>query len=117
MSLQSLIRIEYAVAFLLCLFLYIYLDYSLFLFALFLLLPDVTMIGYFINNQFGARLYNVGHSFIIPMICIIFALSMGVSSLLMVALIWFAHICMDRALGFGLKYTEHFRETHIQKIV
>ncbi|WP_413376015.1 DUF4260 domain-containing protein [Alkalihalobacillus sp. 1P02AB] len=116
MSLQSLIRIEYAVAFLLCLFLYVHLDYSFFLFAILLLLPDVTMIGYFINNQVGARLYNVGHSFIIPITLTVFSLSMGVSSLLMIALIWFAHICMDRALGFGLKSNHHFKETHIQRI-
>jgi hypothetical protein len=31
-----------------------------------------------------------------------------------VSLIWIAHIGMDRALGFGLKYPASFRFTHIQ---
>jgi hypothetical protein len=32
------------------------------------------------------------------------------------ALIWFAHIGMDRALGFGLKYPTAFRHTHLGRI-
>jgi hypothetical protein len=30
------------------------------------------------------------------------------------ALIWLAHISFDRCLGFGLKFPESFRVTHIQ---
>jgi hypothetical protein len=30
------------------------------------------------------------------------------------ALIWTAHIAMDRLLGFGLKYQDGFKPTHIQ---
>jgi hypothetical protein len=32
-----------------------------------------------------------------------------------VGLIWIAHIGVDRMLGFGLKYAEGFRVTHLQK--
>lgn len=34
----------------------------------------------------------------------------------LLALIWFAHIGMDRALGYGLKYPSGFRETHLGRI-
>jgi hypothetical protein len=30
-----------------------------------------------------------------------------------IALIWAAHIGIDRALGFGLKYPDAFRSTHL----
>jgi hypothetical protein len=33
-----------------------------------------------------------------------------------VALIWLAHIGMDRALGFGLKYPTGFRDTHLGRV-
>src|SRR6267378_8432946 len=31
-------------------------------------------------------------------------------------LIWLAHIGFDRALGFGLKYPTHFKDTHLQHV-
>jgi len=36
--------------------------------------------------------------------------------LLMAALIWLAHIFLDRALGYGLKYEDAFKKTHLQQI-
>jgi hypothetical protein len=37
-------------------------------------------------------------------------------TLLPYALIWTAHIAMDRLLGFGLKYPTRFQDTHLQRI-
>jgi hypothetical protein len=36
--------------------------------------------------------------------------------LLTYALIWTAHIGVDRLLGFGLKYPTRFQDTHLQRI-
>jgi hypothetical protein len=33
-----------------------------------------------------------------------------------VALIWFAHIGMDRTVGYGLKYPTSFKDTHLQRV-
>jgi hypothetical protein len=33
--------------------------------------------------------------------------------LLALGLIWLAHIGMDRLLGYGLKYADHFQHTHL----
>ena len=38
------------------------------------------------------------------------------ADLLHVALIWVAHIGADRAMGYGLKYPTHFRDTHLQRL-
>jgi hypothetical protein len=32
------------------------------------------------------------------------------------ALIWLAHIGVDRALGYGLKYPDGFKDTHLQRV-
>jgi hypothetical protein len=31
-------------------------------------------------------------------------------------LIWIAHIGLDRAIGYGLKYPTGFRDTHLGKV-
>lgn len=33
-----------------------------------------------------------------------------------VALIWIAHIAVDRALGYGLKLSSSFQDTHLGRI-
>ena len=35
---------------------------------------------------------------------------------LSLGLIWLAHIGFDRALGYGLKYTQGFRYTHLGRV-
>ena len=32
------------------------------------------------------------------------------------ALIWIAHIGLDRAIGYGLKYASGFKETHLARV-
>ena len=35
---------------------------------------------------------------------------------LQVGLIWTAHIGIDRAIGYGLKYRTGFKDTHMQRV-
>src|SRR5699024_12280664 len=90
--------------------------FSLCLFLLFLLIPDISMLGYLYNNKIGSYIYNIGHSYIIPILITLLYLAMGVDLLLGIALIWLAHIAMDRTIGYGLKYTVGFDKTTIQKV-
>ena len=111
-----LIRIEYGIAFLLILYFYGLLDFSLWTFFIFLLVPDITMIGYLFDKTIGATIYNFGHSLIIPLFLLVLSIALSMNWLLITSLIWLAHIFMDRCLGFGLKYKDSFQETHIQKV-
>lgn len=113
---KLLIRVEYGVAFLLLLFIYWQLDFSLWFFFILLLVPDITMVGYVMNPKMGAIIYNFGHSLIIPYL--LFIVSFGTSNelLVMSAFIWTAHILMDRCFGFGLKYEHSFKNTHLQRL-
>ena len=95
---------------------YITLGGSGWLFAALLFVPDVSMVGYLVNPRAGSIIYNAVHNYIAP------AAVMGLSLLLHsdagvhIALIWLAHIGMDRMLGFGLKYPTVFKDTHLQHI-
>ena len=86
------------------------------LFALLFLAPDLSLLGYATNApRFAAALYNAGHTFTLPLLLgfasSLFAWHTGLA----LALIWFAHISFDRALGYGLKFAQAFRPTHIQR--
>lgn len=82
-------------------------------FALFLL-PDLSMLGYLAGPRVGARAYNLAHSTVGPLV-LAAATFVGLlpASLLALSYIWLAHIGMDRALGYGLKYEEGFGLTHL----
>lgn len=85
-------------------------------FAALLLVPDVSMLGYLHGPRLGAACYNAGHSLIGPALLGGIALASAGSnatSALLVVLIWVAHIGMDRAFGYGLKYADRFGHTHL----
>lgn len=78
-----------------------------------LLAPDVSMLGYLRGPAVGAALYNLFHNYLPPAALAAFGVLGGNQLLLLLALIWFAHIGMDRLLGYGLKYSSGFKDTHI----
>ena len=116
MAIKQMIQLENGVAFALSFCIYIQLDYPIWLFFTLLFIPDITMAGYALNNKIGALVYNLGHSFILPLLLLLSYLYFSKDYLLIVSIIWFAHIFMDRLLGFGLKYQDSFHHTHIQRI-
>ena len=82
-------------------------------FFIFFLLPDIAFAGYLIGARAGAISYNLTHSSIGAFGCLIAGL-LSVSSIwTATGLIWLAHIGFDRVLGYGLKYSQGFRYTHL----
>lgn len=86
------------------------------MFALLLLAPDLGMIGYLANPRVGSYTYNAVHFYTIPAVLAALALAGEWPLGVQLALIWFAHIGMDRMLGFGLKYPTNFKDTHLQRV-
>ena len=91
-------------------------DYGWLFFAALLLVPDVAMLPYLISKQAGAFGYNLVHTTSTPLILAGLSLLMGWNGGLAVALIWFAHIGMDRTVGYGLKYSTDFKDTHLNRV-
>lgn len=80
-----------------------------------LLVPDLAMLGYLGGPRLGASLYNLVHSYVGPgALAVVGVLTAG--PLFGVALIWTAHIGLDRLLGYGLKYPTAFGHTHLGQI-
>lgn len=77
------------------------------------LLPDIGMIGYIINSKVGAITYNLLHDKATAVILKIIGYAFGLHWVLLIGIIMFGHASFDRALGFGLKYHDDFKHTHL----
>ena len=111
-----LLRLEGLALGLVCVWLYRGIHESWLMFAVLILAPDLSMVGYLAGPRVGAMTYNIVHTWAAPVV--LFAISWwgGVAILLPLAFILGAHIGFDRALGFGLKLPTSFRDTHLGRI-
>jgi hypothetical protein len=83
-------------------------------FAWLFLLPDLSFAGYLLGPRAGASAYNALHSELGPLLLAAAALTGSAPhAALAIALIWAAHVGLDRALGYGLKYSDSFTHTHL----
>ena len=79
-------------------------------------LPDIGMSGYFVNTKIGAVVYNLFHTTAIPATLLVIFFLTQQYSLLIFGFVWLAHIGIDRLMGYGLKYTDEFKHTHMQEV-
>ena len=86
------------------------------LFALLFLVPDLSFAGYLLGPRIGALAYNMMHSTVGPLTLAAVSLVFDQHLILALALIWLAHIGLDRALGYGLKQARGFGFTHLGPI-
>jgi hypothetical protein len=110
---KVLLKLEEVGIFLLCIFLFAKLNFAWWWFPALLFLPDIGMIGYIINPKIGAMTYNFFHFRLIASLVAICSVVFSHEYLQLAAIILFAHISLDRALGYGLKYNEGFAYTHL----
>ena len=113
MSPRTLLHLEGASVLAVSLLAYQWAHGSWLLFAILFLAPDLSMLGYLANGRAGAIFYNLIHTYVLPLLLAGYAAATDHHTTLLIALIWIAHIGMDRALGFGLKYPTHFKDTHL----
>ena len=86
------------------------------MFALLLLAPDLAVLGYLAGPRVGAALYNAAHSYAGAVALLVLGVLAAMPWAVAGGLIWCAHIGLDRALGYGLKYGSDFGATHLGRI-
>lgn len=81
-------------------------------FVLFLV-PDLALIVFAVDRRTGAIVYDALHTTVGPLVLL--ALMFATSATLWGALaaIWLAHIGIDRAIGYGLRYPDTPDMTHL----
>lgn len=113
MSMRLKLALEEAVLFAVSIYVFTTLPYAWWWFPLLLLAPDISIVGYIINSRAGAALYNIVHHKGIAVIVFLMGWIWLAPGLQLIGLILFAHACLDRMLGMGLKYPDHFQHTHL----
>lgn len=119
LSLPSiLLHLEGLTVFLTMVTIYINQHYDGLTFLLLLFAPDLAILGYKVNARVGSLIYNAVHTYAVPVLLLAARLWLAPDAdwLTVIALIWMAHIGMDRTLGFGLKYPTVFKDTHFSRI-
>ena len=108
-----LLRTEGAALLALSVVLYAKVGRSWLLFVVLLLAPDLGAVGYVRGTRVGALAYDLLHTTLPPATLAAAGVLVGSSLAWSIAIVWFAHIGLDRALGYGLKYPDSFRHTHL----
>ena len=97
--------------------LYLDADFSVLAFVLLFLTPDLAIAAYLFGKKAGAATYNLVHLEVWPLILGAIGITQDESTLVQVALIWLAHIGIDRAVGLGFKYADaDFQDTHLNRV-
>lgn len=115
-SLRWLLRLEGVAIFLFSLMAYEFMGFQWGFFVLVFLVPDLSLLAYFHSPRVGAVVYNIMHSYVLPLMLFAYGFFVSSSNANQLAIVWIAHIGFDRALGFGLKYSRGFRYTHFGKL-
>jgi hypothetical protein len=113
---RILLRLEGVVLFAGMTLLYGLWEGSWWIYAILFLAPDLSFAAYLGGPKVGAIVYNAAHSYLGPVALMTVGLAMAAPLTLSLAMIWLAHIGIDRALGYGLKYQAGFAFTHLGKI-
>jgi hypothetical protein len=114
--LNLVLRLEWLAALAAAVIAYGWLDFSWLLFALLILAPDLSMLGYLAGPRAGAISYNAVHMLLAPALLALLSWWLALPLLTALAVILLAHIAADRALGYGLKYATGFKDTHLGRI-
>ncbi|MFL0353846.1 DUF4260 domain-containing protein [Xanthomarina sp. GH4-25] len=92
------------------------LDFAWWWFLVLILLPDVSMLGYLINSKIGAFTYNVFHHKGVAIGVYLLGVYFQNEMLQLIGIILFTHASMDRVFGYGMKFTDGFKHTHLGKL-
>ncbi len=75
--------------------------------------PDISMLGYLVNTRIGAFTYNLFHHRAVAIVLAFAGYGLHIPVLLTIGILLFAHSSFDRMLGYGLKYSDDFKHTHL----
>jgi len=112
-GLANLVKLEELGQFVLSIILFSQLEYNWWVFPVCILLPDLSMIGYLVNTKVGAWMYNFFHHKLVAIIILSLGIWLNNPVYTLVGIILFGHSAMDRIFGYGLKFNDNFKNTHL----
>ncbi|MCP4051582.1 MAG: DUF4260 domain-containing protein [Mesoflavibacter sp.] len=110
---KSVLKLEELLQFALGIYLFSTLSYTWWWFLVLILLPDIGMLGYLINTKTGALTYNVFHHKGLAILIFLVGVYFQIEVMKLIGTILFSHAALDRVFGYGLKYADNFKNTHL----
>ena len=110
---KQTLRLEYLGGFALALYLYTTLGLPWWWYVALFLAPDIGMLGYLAGPRVGALVYNLFHHLGVSVVVFIAGCLIENTVLQVAGTVLIGHLFFDRALGYGLKYADDFKHTHL----
>lgn len=113
---RHLLRIEGLAVFFGATVAYFSLGRATWLYLLLVLAPDLSMIGYLAGARVGSISYNMANAYLLSVAIAGIGVWQDTPIAILLALMWCAHIGIDRFVGYGLKYPTVFNDTHLARL-
>jgi len=113
---KSLLKIEELAEMLLALVVFAYLPFAWWVLPATFLLPDLSMLGYLAGPRVGAASYNLLHHKAVAIVVGVAGWLLGQPVLVLAGTVLLFHSAFDRLLGYGLKYSTGFQDTHLGRV-
>jgi hypothetical protein len=110
---KSLLKLEELAEMLLAVVVFAHLPYAWWVLSATFLLPDLSMLGYLAGPRVGAASYNLAHHKALAIAVGIAGWALGLPVVMLAGTVLLFHSAFDRLLGYGLKYTTGFQDTHL----
>ena len=113
---KTTLKLEELAMLLLGIYTFGFLYFSWWMFLALFFLPDVGMFGYLFGKKTGAFTYNLFHHKGLAIFIYLAGFFFLNEYLQLTGVIIFSHASFDRLIGYGLKYEEGFKFTHLGEI-
>ncbi|MGI4741753.1 MAG: DUF4260 domain-containing protein [Janthinobacterium lividum] len=113
---KSLLKTEELAELLLAALVFAHLPYAWWVLPAAFLLPDLSMLGYLAGPRVGAASYNLLHHKATAIAVGVAGWVLGLPIVVLAGTILLFHSSFDRLLGYGLKYSTGFQDTHLGRV-
>lgn len=113
---KNTLRLEEALMFIGSIYLFSLTDFRWWWYPALILAPDIGMLGYLSSPRVGAFFYNLFHHKGLAVVVMVLGWYFTNDWALLTGIILFGHSSLDRMLGYGLKYPDSFKNTHLGQL-
>jgi hypothetical protein len=113
---KLLLKLEELAQLLLAVFVFAHLPFAWWMLPATFLLPDLSMLGYLAGPRVGAASYNLLHHKALAIAVGLAGWMLGLPVLMLAGTVLLFHSSFDRLLGYGLKYSTGFQDTHLGRV-
>jgi hypothetical protein len=113
---KNILKVEEVLMFVLSIVLFAQLHFAWWWYLALFFTPDFSMLGYLVNTKIGAYSYNFFHHKGLAVAVGLLGFYLHSEVCMLAGIILFGHSSFDRILGYGLKFSDSFKNTHLGKI-